>query len=141
MSFVMTHKLPWVEKLTASSFRWTEESIRELLTQNQKARLLVDNDRDPKAFILWLDLGDEVEVLALATDPKYHRSGLMSRLWMRWVMDLRSRKVSSIFLEVHAHNTAALHFYQKQGMVVVGTRRAYYQDGSDAILLKAIIGS
>jgi ribosomal-protein-alanine N-acetyltransferase len=141
MSSAMTHKLPWVGKLTAFSFQWTEESIREFLIHNSRAHLCVDRDSEPKAFILWLDLGDEVEVLALATDPKVHRSGVMTQLWKRWVMELKSRMVSSIFLEVHAENIGALRFYERQGLVVVGQRKSYYRDGSDALLLKGTIES
>jgi ribosomal-protein-alanine N-acetyltransferase len=38
-------------------------------------------------------------------------------------------------LEVKARNTRALALYARNGFVEVGRRRAFYADGSDAVLM------
>jgi len=132
-------KLPWVDKLTAFSFSWTQASIHQILRDNPATQILVDSEQNPKAFILWLNLGDEVELLALAVSPEHQRKGLMQNLWMRWVSMLRNQRFKRVWLEVHANNTPALCLYQKLGFEEVGSRTNYYQDGGKAIVLRRVL--
>lgn len=136
-----THKLPWVDQLTAFSFSWTEASINQILKENPAAQIILDSQQNPQAFILWLNLGNEVEILALAVSLEFQRKGLMQRLWMQWVSQLHQHSIKTIWLEVHAGNLPALSLYQKLGLQVVGSRPNYYQDGSDALILRKVLAS
>jgi ribosomal protein S18 acetylase RimI-like enzyme len=46
-----------------------------------------------------------------------------------------------MLLEVSAGNAAALAFYAAAGFVQIDRRPRYYRDGSDAIVLRATLGS
>jgi len=135
----MTHNLPWVEKLTAFSFNWTESSLSQFLRDNSHARILLSSEIEPQAFILWLELGSTAEVMALATNPESQGRGIMRKVWTRWVNDLKLRGVKEIILEVHADNHLAFCFYKNLGLCVVGKRKSYYRDGAEALVLKTIL--
>lgn len=138
----MTHNLPWVERLTAFSFLWTQDRVAETLQRNPRAHIVFDNKSEPQAFILWLQQSeDEVEILALATNPERQGRGLMKSLLQRWVKDLGKTSVCRVFLEVHAKNQPALQLYSSLGFQIQAKRARYYQDGEAALVLKLIIGS
>lgn len=73
---------------------------------------------------------DLLEIICLATAPRFQRQGVMELL----LETLRSR-AREIWLEVHGGNGRAIAFYQKMGFVTVGRRKNYYKDGGEALLL------
>jgi ribosomal-protein-alanine N-acetyltransferase len=48
---------------------------------------------------------------------------------------LQERGVNAIFLEVRINNAPAQSLYQDCGFYVLGLRRRYYPDGSDALAM------
>jgi ribosomal-protein-alanine N-acetyltransferase len=91
------------------------------------------------AFVLGRVVVDEVEILALATDPDRQRSGAGRAVLARFETQARTRGAVSVFLEVAAENTPAIGFYTACGYRMTGRRKGYYKrpDGSrdDALLM------
>lgn len=75
----------------------------------------------------------EAEILNFVIDEAYQRQGFGQLLLDSVVADLKD--VKKITLEVRASNEKAIRFYQKNGFVCVGKRKAYYQNQEDALLL------
>jgi ribosomal-protein-alanine N-acetyltransferase len=83
----------------------------------------------------WL-VGDEVQLLNLATDPEWRRRGVASRLLDRLLAFARDRACTLVTLEVRASNDAARALYTRRGFRDVGVRKRYYPDtGEDALLM------
>ena len=72
-----------------------------------------------------------LEVLFLATSPFCQSQGMMSLLLSDF---LAAQNGKTIWLECREDNVRARHLYAKKGFQEVGRRRAYYKDGSAAIL-------
>jgi ribosomal-protein-alanine N-acetyltransferase len=109
--------------------------VSEILAEGRFNRLLVDqgNTMVGYLFCAWQYL--DLHVLKVATLPQHRRSGLARRL-----MDLAEKHVEemsgeSLTLEVRASNRGAVALYDALGYLKVGNRRAYYQDGEDAIVM------
>ncbi len=106
---------------------WSEAEFADLLAQRGVILL-----GDAKSFILGRVIGDEAEVLTLATHPDSRRQGLARSTLSKFMIQMRSLGVASIFLEVADTNAPAKSLYMKAGFKNVGNRPRYYvaTDGS-----------
>lgn len=77
---------------------------------------------------------DEAELLRLAVAAPERRRGVGRSLVEAGLRRLRAARFSSCFLEVRPDNTAALALYESMGFEPTGRRRAYYRDGTDALV-------
>lgn len=84
-------------------------------------------------FVYGQQVLDEVELWRIATHPEHRRQGLGNRL-LKAFNDLAiSREAHKVFLEVASGNIAATNLYKAHGFKINGSRKGYYQDGSDAL--------
>lgn len=84
-----------------------------------------------QAFVLYRDLPSAWDVVMLATDPYFQKSGIMTRLLHEWMQQCGREK--PIWLEVHIKNSPAIALYRKLGFQEVGVRPRYYADGGTAL--------
>jgi ribosomal-protein-alanine N-acetyltransferase len=78
----------------------------------------------------------EAELLRVAVAPEARGRGVARRLIAAGFERLRAVGVASCHLEVRPGNAGALAVYRALGFESSGRRRAYYRDGSDALLLR-----
>lgn len=82
-------------------------------------------------------LDPEAELLKIAVSLKMRGAGVGSLLLDNLQAQLKSNKISTLFLEVRASNHVALKFYKKYGFVNVGSRPGYYaKPMDDALILR-----
>ncbi len=79
---------------------------------------------------------DEAEVLTLAVAPEVRRAGIAAALLRESASTAAALGAAAMFLEVSVANTPARAAYGSAGFSPVGQRRAYYHDGSDALVLR-----
>lgn len=82
----------------------------------------------------WLIAG-ELQIQNLATCPALRRNGIAARLLHHVVARSRQAGLTSICLEVRVSNHPAIALYTAFGFVPQGSRRAYYSDGEDALVM------
>jgi len=83
---------------------------------------------------------DEAEVLTLAVAPAVRRAGIAAALLRESAITAAALGATAMFLEVSVANTAARAAYHSAGFQPAGRRRAYYPDGSDALVLRLDVG-
>lgn len=88
-------------------------------------------------LILGRVAADEAEILTLAVVPSARRRGIGRALLMDSMDLAATRGAVSMFLEVAEINLPARALYAGAGFRQVGSRRAYYPDGADALVLRA----
>jgi ribosomal-protein-alanine N-acetyltransferase len=76
----------------------------------------------------------EAELLRVAVHPAARRRGLARALLEEGFARLREARIQVCFLEVRVENKPAIALYESLGFAWVGLRRAYYQDGADAMV-------
>ena len=100
---------------------WSESEFTDLL--KQRGMILCG---DAKSFILGRIIGDEAEVLTVATHPNHQRQGYARAQLVQFISQALTQNVESVFLEVSESNGAAKSLYYNQGFHKVGHRSQYY---------------
>lgn len=91
---------------------------------------------DAAGFVLMRVAADEAEILTLAVLPAARRQGVATRLMQACLTEAARNGAAAMFLEVSDSNEAAQALYARLGFRRVGLRRAYYPNGSDALVLR-----
>lgn len=100
---------------------WSESSIRTTLAAPTTVAFVAG---DPPAGHVMASLyADEAEILSLAVLPSERRRGIANALLAAW-------------LEVRRDNRGALLLYERRGWTDAGLRRGYYEDGTDAVVMR-----
>lgn len=94
---------------------------------------LIDPDG---AFILARVAAGEAEILTLATMPALRRAGRARRLLAAAMRHAAQAGAEALFLEVSVANLPAQALYRGAGFREVGRRPRYYEDGTDALVLR-----
>jgi ribosomal-protein-alanine N-acetyltransferase len=79
---------------------------------------------------------DEGHILNVAVHPSCRGRGIGKILLEAALEKLKILGASFIHLEVRPSNTVAISLYTHCGFVTTGIRRAYYENGEDAVLMK-----
>jgi ribosomal-protein-alanine N-acetyltransferase len=122
---------------------WSVADLTALIEDSAGFGFMATMGTVAAAFILCRRIGDEAEVLMLATRPEARRQGLGGRL-MAAAAALAGESAQALFLEVAADNAPALSLYAKAGFVTVGRREKYYSragGAEDAIVLRLDLNS
>ena len=77
---------------------------------------------------------DDVQILNIAIDIPFQHKGYGEQL-LSYFLD-QFNEDSSIYLEVRKSNFPAINLYLKYGFHEAGTRKGYYSDGEDAIIMQ-----
>lgn len=84
--------------------------------------------------ISWL-VADELQLLQLAVHPEYQRQGFAREHLQRLLQHAQQRGAAVGLLEVRADNVGAIALYTQAGFAIVHTRKQYYADGCDGLLM------
>ncbi|MEE2526687.1 GNAT family N-acetyltransferase [Hyphobacterium sp. HN65] len=114
---------------------WPAAEIARLISETGVIALKAGDD-EPTGFILVRRVADEAEILTLAVDPEHRRHGHARALLTSASEILIASGTLKFFLEVSGGNTAAISLYSLAGFSQAGRRRAYYSDGSDALVME-----
>jgi len=82
---------------------------------------------------------DEAEILTLAVSPAHRSLGLGTALLRAAMRRAAALGAASMVLEVAVTNRAARALYAAHGFAEAGTRRNYYSDGTDALILRSTL--
>jgi len=78
---------------------------------------------------------DEAHITLLGILPTHQRQGLGRWLLLHLLEDAWKRSMSRATLEVRISNQRAIDLYESLGFTALGTRKRYYDDGEDALIL------
>jgi ribosomal-protein-alanine N-acetyltransferase len=100
---------------------------------------LISYDDQIAGYLLTLNSIDFIDILTIAITPQSQQQGLGRGLLDDLLQHLDQDKVRSIMLEVRVSNVSAIHFYQRYGFELIGTREKYYSNLEDAKILRLLI--
>ncbi len=89
-----------------------------------------------RAFVIFQTVLDEAEIIHLVCDIDYQGKGIAKQLMCELIQQQKQLGITVWHLEVRESNMAAIELYQNLGFEVVGRRKAYYQNGEDALLMR-----
>jgi ribosomal-protein-alanine N-acetyltransferase len=86
------------------------------------------------------ELGDELDLHRVAVLPAARRGGIGRRLVEHMLAAGRARGLVRVTLEVRRDNAPAIALYERLGFTLLATRKRYYADGEDALVLVRGLG-
>lgn len=96
--------------------------------------LILEIDKKVHGYVgLWI--GDNMEIVNLYVDEEYRGMGFGSMMMDLIVNLCIDSQISCLSLEVRESNAKAISLYEKYGLVVKAKRKAYYDNGEDALLM------
>lgn len=87
------------------------------------------------AYAVFRHIAGEAELLRLAAAPASRRRGFARALVEDGLERLRAGGCAACYLEVRTTNHPAIALYESLDFRRAGTRRSYYADGTDALLM------
>lgn len=81
---------------------------------------------------------DEGHILDVAVHSNYRGKGIGRMLVERVLHDCSERGAEFVSLEVRQSNESAIGLYRQLGFLETGRRKAYYENGEDALLMEYI---
>jgi ribosomal-protein-alanine N-acetyltransferase len=129
-----------VAKLHAASFYrgWPRQDIEAYLLDTDTPTLVAcDAKRKVAGFAMLRLLGDDVELMTIAVDPKFRGKGVGAAIMKACFADLLMTPSKRMILEVAADNPAAIKLYRNLGFQKISERKGYYArpDGQPATAL------
>ena len=114
---------------------WSKEQLSWELNPKPVAynHVMIDK-RNMIGYIFSHVVDDDVQILNIAIDVPYQHKGYGKQL-LSYFLD-QFNEDSSIHLEVRKSNFPAINLYLKCGFLETGTRRGYYSNGEDAIIMQ-----
>ena len=130
---------------------WTREQFIVELERSSFSRcytaLLVEDGNNPDLegtvvgfMMAWL-AADELHITNLAVKPEVRRIGVAAALLGNSLREAVDAGATWCQLEVRASNKPARELYTRYGFEPIGTRKRYYQDGEDAVVMGKELGS
>jgi ribosomal-protein-alanine N-acetyltransferase len=112
---------------------WSQNDYEHFLASPSAVCVGAFSCGEMKAFFLGLLSGEDLDVVAIATDKKEQGKGIASKLLEEV---LKSPGILRATLEVDPGNEPAVKLYLSKGFSVVGLRKKYYEGKRDAWLMK-----
>ncbi len=86
-------------------------------------------------YVCFRNVTEESELLKICVHPDYRQLGIAKKL-MQFYLEFSYRMgVRTFHLEVNASNRPAIHLYQSFSYQPSGTRKNFYQENLDALLM------
>jgi ribosomal-protein-alanine N-acetyltransferase len=135
-----------IAALHAASFRrgWSEQEVDRLLIDRHVIAHRATISGNLVGFIMSRLVEDEAEILSVAVAARQQGRGLASNLLTLHLRRLAGLGARAVFLEVDAHNVAAIRLYDRAGFREVSRRPNYYTAAggktADALVLRRDLG-
>ncbi|QYC38529.1 ribosomal-protein-alanine N-acetyltransferase [Nonomuraea coxensis DSM 45129] len=127
-----------IERATFPLDAWSEGMMRGELDDMPRTRhyvvALVEDEI--VAYAGLAAASDQADVQTIAVLDKHQGRGIGSALLTELLAEARRRGAREMFLEVRADNPRAQSVYRRFEFEEIGTRRRYYDDGTDAIMMR-----
>lgn len=134
-----------VTRLEADLFgvdAWSPEMVaHELSADRRRVLVALGESGVLEGYAVTSVAGDVVDLQRIAVRPEARRRGLAARLLAEVSGLARADGAHRMLLEVSAANAGAIAFYAAAGFIEIDRRPRYYRDGTDALVLRADLGT
>ncbi|MBR1772789.1 MAG: ribosomal protein S18-alanine N-acetyltransferase [Eubacterium sp.] len=126
-----------IARLEAENFTdaWSEESLGSTFEYDYNHLLIEEKDGRVVGYIIYADIQGDAELLRIAVDKRYRRTGIGNKLMKDMISELVEAGTDRISLEVRAHNLPAIALYKKYGFEEIFVRENYYHNPDDDALI------
>jgi ribosomal-protein-alanine N-acetyltransferase len=129
--------LPHVLAIEQASFLlpWKGEFFLKELSLSHGWLWVAEKEGTIVGYVCGWFVADEGEILKVAVHPSYRRCGVGKFLVEKAIGVAGHHGIRTLHLEVRVNNGAAISLYKLYGFHEVGSRRRYYENSEDALLM------
>ncbi|MFR4985946.1 MAG: ribosomal protein S18-alanine N-acetyltransferase [Lachnospirales bacterium] len=128
-----------VHKIEEDSFSipWSEKAFYDELTKNKMAIYIVaKKDNEIIGYGGMWHVINEGHITNVAVKKEYRGKGVGSKIIGAFIDIAKEKEMIGITLEVRVSNDIAKNLYKKNGFIMEGIRKEYYEDNKeDAIIM------
>jgi ribosomal-protein-alanine N-acetyltransferase len=127
-----------IERATFPYDAWSEGMMRGELADQPRTRhyVVAETDGQIVAYAGLAVAADQADVQTIAVLESHRGAGIGGAMLAELLREAGERGAREIFLEVREDNPVARGVYQHFGFEEIGVRRHYYDDGTDAIMMR-----
>ncbi len=114
---------------------WPQIWFEKELTRSYSRFFIAELEEKVVGYCVWWLAPYRAEILNVATRSENRRRGVARELLKVAIESAKKAALETVDLEVRVDNDHAIAFYQGLGFEKVGSRQAYYRDGTDALLM------
>jgi len=114
---------------------WSNSILKSELTNPNCYYFVAKHDNTILGFGGISQILDEATINNIVVKKNFRNIGIASLILQHIIKFAISNNASSITLEVNISNTPAIHLYEKYNFTHVGTRKKYYNNKYDALLM------
>lgn len=118
------------------SIPWSKKSFEDELNKNNMAIYLVAlYEKKVIGYAGMWHVINEGHITNIAVDPEYRKKGVGKKLVNELIEIAKDKEMIGITLEVRTSNEVAINLYKKQGFLLEGIRKEYYENKEDALIM------
>lgn len=119
--------------------RIEKSSILDEIINPNYLVLVAEENGKIAGFLSVIKNYDCADVMMIATDLKYRRNGVATKLLSEAIGMLKNLGVNRLLLEVNETNIGAIELYKKLGFKQISIRKKYYKGKFDALIMERFI--
>lgn len=120
-----------IEPLSFGKHHWSRKAFLSEFSSNYSVyKSAICNSKTVGYIGSWI-IGDEGHITTLAVHPEYRKKHIADILLYSLFLELKSKNIKWLTLEVRVSNIAAVNLYKKFKFKQLGIRKKYYQDNNE----------
>ena len=130
-------KIIQIENQVFKNSSWSRTHlIEELILGDDRGTLVVEDYEVIIGYLMARKFENQIDILNFAVEKTFQGKGIGWKLLTYFLEPLPM--ITQVTLEVNQNNKKAINLYSKAGFLKIGSRKRYYRDGSDALIMKYI---
>lgn len=120
---------------------WKRKDFEYEICENEFSQMYVyEEDKKILGIIGYYILFDDAQVTTIAVLKEARGKSIATKMMNAMIDDCNSKMCSQLSLEVRQSNQKAINLYKKFDFIEMNIRKAYYEDGEDAIFMMRALG-
>ena len=126
-----------IDRIEKDSFKepWSKEAYEKELTNIMANYRVITVENEVVAYGGFWKILDEADINNIAVKKEYRGMGFGKMLMNALIEDAKAQNIRAMTLEVRVSNQSAISLYKKLGFKEAGTRKKYYPDNEDALIM------
>jgi [ribosomal protein S18]-alanine N-acetyltransferase len=125
-----------IEQACFARDAYPRDLFLELFAESASLFFIARSSRRIVGYCVSAASGTDAEVVSLAVLPEQRAKGIGGALLRHTIARLRRRRVCTLALTVRVDNADAIRLYRRLGFRSAGRIARYYEDRSDALLMR-----
>ena len=120
---------------------WKRKDFEYEILENEFSHMYVYEENNKVLGIIgYYILFDDAQVTTIAVLKEARGKSIATKMMNAMIDDCNSKMCSQLSLEVRLSNQKAINLYKKFDFIEMNIRKAYYEDGEDAIFMMRALG-